>query len=399
MKVTSIIAEYNPFHNGHKYHLEQSKKITNSDYCIVVMSGNYVQRGEPAILDKWVRTKIALQSGADIVIELPSIYSTSSAEFFAHNAVSILDKTNIVESICFGSEIGDIEIIKEFANILSTEPLEYKAMLKEELSKGISFPLARANALKAYIHNSDFIESPNNILAIEYIKSIIKLKSNIKPYTIKRNSDYHSAILSDISSATAIRQAIKEKKDFINSIPKESANILFEAISCGIAPIFFDDFSTLLNYKLRVNKNLSDILDINEGLENRIINSSKYNFNISDITKSIKTKRYTYTRIQRALLHIILGLKKSDLQIYNNNIQYIKILGFRKQSEQVLSALCKNSSIYVITNTKKSINELNTLGLNMLNQEIKFTDIYFLSNPNLKQRQPNKEFTMPIVIT
>lgn len=406
MKVTGIIAEYNPFHNGHKYHFEQAKKITSANYLVVVMSGNYVQRGEPAILDKWTRTKMALENGADIVIELPSIYSSSSAEFFAKSAVALLNSTNIVSSLCFGAETDNIETMKLFANILCNEPSEYKAILKQELAKGLVFPAARANALRIFTNNdSTFLDSPNNILAVEYLKSIIKLKSNIVPYIVKRYiADYHSTdITTNIVSATAIRKALKNNSlEFINNvIPKNSIDTFFEAISKGTAPIFFDELSNLLNYKLRTSspQQLAEILDITEGLENRIINIAKNKFTISDIVSNVKTKRYTYTKIQRALLHIILDFKKSDLYCYDNygSAIYIRILGFRKTSEKLLSKICSNASIPVITNIKKAQETLSPIGVKMLKQELSSTDIYFLANPNIKQRLADKEYTMPII--
>ena len=405
MNTTGIIAEYNPFHNGHNYHLQQSKKISGADYVIVVMSGNYVQRGEPAIVDKWTRTKMALQNGADIVIELPSIYASSSAENFSHSAVSLLNATGIVSSICFGSETADMDLMKEIAKVLCDEPDEYKTILKSELSKGLVFPKARANALKSYTKkNTSFIDSPNNILAIEYIKALNRLGSTIVPYTIKREiAEYHSTdISSHISSATAIRFNLKN--DNINAIsnviPKESMISFLDCIDNGIGPVYFDDFSTLLNYRLRTlsAEELANILDITEGIENRILNASHTYFNISDIANFVKTKRYTYTKIQRALLHILLDFKKSDIKDYSNSVPYIRVLGFRKQSESLLSNLCKKATVPVITNTKKVKTLLSPVGLKMFNQECRSTDIYFLNNRNVLQRTANREYTTPIII-
>lgn len=396
MKVVGIIAEYNPFHNGHKYHIEQSKKITNSDYCIVAMSGNYVQRGEPAIVDKWTRTKMALENGADMVIEIPSIYSSSSAELFAYSAVSILNSTNIISSLCFGCETDNITLIKQYAEILYDEPFEYKQILKEELSKGIVFPKARENALKIYTNKDiNILNTPNNILAIEYIKAIIKLKSKIEPYSVKRYlASYHSInINNEISSATAIRLALENKQiDSIKKVmPDNCYNILSKCISKGEAPVTFDSFSSFLHYKLRTTdiRELSEILDITEGLENRILNLSKSNYFISDIVAKVKTKRYTYTKIQRALLHIILDFKKTDAQI-----KYIRVLGFRKQSEQLFSMLNNKCELPIVTNMKRAEKLLDIS--NLIKKEIISTDIYYLAMPS--QKLMNKEYTSPIVV-
>lgn len=405
MNITGIVAEYNPFHNGHKYHLEQSKKITGADYSVVVMSGNYVQRGEPAIVDKWTRTKMALQGGADIVIELPSLFATSSAESFAHAAISVLNATGIVSSVCFGSEIADINFMKQLAAILVDEPDKYKVLLKAELSKGLVFPMARANALKAYTNkDSSFIESPNNILAIEYIKALHRLNSTIIPYTLKREvAAYHSKeICCDIASATAIRHHLKgNHKDAIyNVIPQECIDTFLDCIDKGIGPIYFDDYSTLLHYKLRslTPMQLSNILDITEGIENRILKGSNTYFKISDIANYVKTKRYTYTKIQRALLHIILDYKKSDFENFHKTLPYIRVLGFRKQSELLLSYLCKKTCVPIITNAKNASAMLDSSAIKLFQAESLSTDIYFLANPNLSQRTANREYTSPIVI-
>lgn len=206
-----IITEYNPFHNGHKLHIEKSKFKTNSKHCIVVMSGNFVQRGEPALIDKYIRTKMALLNGADLVIELPIIYATASAELFSLGAVDTLNKTGIVNKICFGSEAGDLKYFLEVADILADEPPNYKEILLEHLNQGISYPRARMLSL-GQILNKDlsFLEEPNNILSIEYLKGLKKINSNISVHTIQREqAHFHSKdTTGSIASATAIRKVI-----------------------------------------------------------------------------------------------------------------------------------------------------------------------------------------------
>ena len=206
--IVGLITEYNPFHNGHVYHILKSKKITKSQYTIAVMSGNFVQRGEPAIFNKYVRTLSALLNGVDIVIELPVFYACASADIFAFGAVDILNKTGIVDSLCFGSENGDIDKLYLAAEILSNETDEFKNIIKNEISKGISYPEARLNALSIFTgKNMSYLSSPNNILSVEYLKALIKIKSRIKPYSIKRYfSEFHDIkIKGFIASATAIR--------------------------------------------------------------------------------------------------------------------------------------------------------------------------------------------------
>ncbi|MBR4277086.1 MAG: nucleotidyltransferase family protein, partial [Lachnospiraceae bacterium] len=214
MIVNGIIAEYNPFHNGHIAHLEKTKEQTNADYTIVAMSGNFVQRGAPAVVDKYVRTKMALEGGADLVLEIPTCYSTSSAEYFASAGVALLDKIGVVDYLSFGSESGDIEILNHIASILLEEPPEFSEYMQRYLREGYTYPLARNNALIQY-ENSLFdatrvLESPNNILAIEYIKAILRRESTITPFTIKRQgSNYHDRYMAD-NATSASAQAIRE---------------------------------------------------------------------------------------------------------------------------------------------------------------------------------------------
>ena len=226
MNITGIIVEYNPFHNGHAYHIQKTREKTNCDAIVAVMSGNFVQRGVPAIVDKWNRSKMALMNGVDLVIELPLIYSLSSAEFFASGAVSLLNNLGIVNNLCFGSECGDTDVLSIIGKILTDEPIEFKKILKENLDKGLAYPLARSKALIQFLNIFDnkkllnynieeILSSSNNILGIEYCKSLIKLNSSIRPYSIQREgSTYNSTSLNNkFSSATSIRKFIKENKN------------------------------------------------------------------------------------------------------------------------------------------------------------------------------------------
>ncbi len=273
-----IITEYNPFHNGHKLHIEKSKQKTNSKYCIVVMSGNFCQRGEPAIFDKYLRTKMALLNGADIVLELPLTFATASAELFALGAIDILDKTGIITNICFGSEDGNIENFLEIANILSNEPYNFKQNLSYFLNQGLSFPKARINALEKTLNKSlDFLKEPNNILSIEYLKAINKLNSNIIANTIKREqATFHSTnIAGNIASATAIRNCFFENKiDNIKNVVPNNCFELINNISVHNMPLL-DNYTNILKYILKTSniENIKNIADITEGIENKIISN------------------------------------------------------------------------------------------------------------------------------
>ena len=407
MTVTGIIVEYNPFHNGHLYHIEKSKEITGSDYIVAVMSGNFVQRGEPAVLDKWSRTKTALENGCDMVLELPTVYATSSAEFFSKSAVKILDDSNIVDFLCFGSESGDIKELNKIANILYEEPQIYKSFLKKELDKGIVFPKARLNALKNFTNiNQDTLENPNNILGIEYLKALKGFNSSITPETVTRNSvNYHSnEKMNNIASASGIRNAVKNGDfEFIKeTLPENTYNILVDSINNNSSPIDIDEFSPALNYILRTTSldELKSIWDITEGLENRIYKALNSNFNVSEIINFTKTKRYTYTKIQRAMLHILLNIKTKDMENYTQNgfSQYIRVLGFKQKSSILVKKLTEKSNIPVVLNINKDFEKLNPLAKKMLETEIMATDIYYLGTKNKSFKPLKKELTSPLVI-
>ncbi|WP_250278725.1 nucleotidyltransferase [[Clostridium] colinum] len=394
-----IITEYNPFHNGHKLHIEKSKEKTNSKYCIVVMSGNFSQRSEPAIFDKYIRTKMALLNGADIVLELPLTFATASAELFSLGAIDILDKTNIVKNICFGSEEGLLDNFLEVSNILSNEPHLFKQSLNNFLNEGLSFPKARLKALQNITNKPlNFLEEPNNILAIEYLKAINKLNSKIIPKTIKReNSNFHSNnINGNIASATAIRYAIfnNDYDNIKNVMPKNCFDIIQNILPHNIPTL--DKYTNILKYILKTTniENIKQIADITEGIENKIIENID-SPSITSLISNIKSKRYTYTKLQRAILHIILNITKED-QIYlkQNLNSYIRVLGFKKSSSHLLKDLTTNAKVPIITNLKNAKNLLDNKSMYYLNKEIISTDIYYLSQ-NIKNKQ---EYRQPLVI-
>lgn len=353
MKIVGLIAEYNPFHNGHQYHIKKAKEITDADAVIVVMSGNFVQRGAPAIMPKHLRTEAALKGGASLVIELPVCYATGTAEQFSYGAVSILHKLGCVDSICFGSECGDIDIIRDLAKILCDEPDEYKDALQSYLRDGLSFPLARQRAVAALYpsHNfSDILEQPNNILGIEYLKALYRLDSKIKPYTIERiSSSYHDTDLqTEFSSATALRQTISNGNfaGLYGQIPDNSIHLFKENYQKRF-PVYVNDFSLLLKYKLlnETKVSLVEYADVSDELANRIFNQRNEFIDFEQFCELLKTKEVTYSRISRALLHVLLGIKKTTYV----DINYARVLGFRMENTDVLSQIKISSSIPLIT--------------------------------------------------
>lgn len=353
MKIVGLIAEYNPFHNGHQYHIEKAREITGADAVIVVMSGNFVQRGTPAIMPKHLRAEMALKAGASLMIELPVCYATGTAEQFAYGAVSILNNLGCVDAICFGSECGDIHLLNDLTEILCKESDEYKESLQKHLRCGLSFPLARQKAIEEIYPTQDFskiLEQPNNILGIEYIKALYRLNSKIKPYTIQRiSSQYHDADLQEkFSSATALRQVIGENSihGLVGQIPNDNIS-LFQNNYQKRYPIFTNDFSLLLKYRLlnETKLTLTQYADVSEELANRIYNQRNEYIDFEQFCELLKTKEVTYSRISRALIHILLGVKKTDYM----NINYARVLGFRKDDADVLTEIKNKATIPLVT--------------------------------------------------
>ncbi|TCO78996.1 nucleotidyltransferase [Marinisporobacter balticus] len=404
MKVLGLITEYNPFHNGHKYHLETSIKQTNATHTVVVMSGNFLQRGEPAITNKWVRAEMAVREGADLVIEMPVSYACNSAEFFSYGGVSLLNNLNAVDTMSFGSEAGDIHKLKLISQILANEPQQYKENLKSFLSEGISFPRAREKALDKYFSNehlNDILHSPNNILGIEYIKSLIKLKSPIIPYTFTRiKAHYHSEkIQANICSATAIRAYLSETDHKIshltNVMPMPSFHLLQKCIADGFGPIHYDAFDKLILYTLRTcsKSNLKMIMDVTEGLENRIKEASLKAVNLQELLHLSKTKRYTRTRLQRIFIHALLGIHKVHIDQFNQSggPRYARILAFSEKGRVLLKKLKKTSQIPILTNINKQ-NLDDPIARQMLSFDTLATDIYNLVYPKVMHQIGGSDF-------
>ena len=366
MNITGIITEYNPFHNGHKFHLEESKKQTKSDGTICIMSGNFVQRGGPAIIDKWKRTEMALNNGVDLIIELPTFYAVSSAEFFAKGAVSILNSLNIVNNLFFGSEIGDAKALSEIAKVLVSEDERFQNILKENLSLGLTFAKAREKSLIEYLNSSEInniITSSNNILGIEYIKAILKLNSSINPVALKREgSNYNDKSLSQtFSSATSIREVLKNTsniEDLKNIIPLESYEVFSKLQEQDYRFTFEEEMFKYIKYKIQTNcVNFNNLYEVTEGLDNEIIQEISSSNSLHEFILKIKSKRYTYSKISRILTHIYLGLDNDDFKdIANENNLYVRVLGFNKTGREILSLIKANSSIPLITKVPRFTN-------------------------------------------
>lgn len=386
MKIVGLIAEYNPFHNGHLYHIQKARELTGADYVIVVMSGDFVQRGTPAVYDKYTRTRMALKSGADLVLELPVLFATSSAEDFAACGVALLDCLGVVDSICFGSECGGTEPLSRIARVLSEEPEEYQELLKGYVRSGLTFPDARAQALTSWLSLSDeesrLLLSPNNILGIEYMKALIRRESRIKPVTVKRNGHgYHDLSLAgEFASATAIRKLLADP-DGLSSIASQVPEQVLEEILQGL-PVFPDDLTEILNYTLlslvQSGRNLTEYLDLSEELDSRIRSLLLQYQTFSNRIGDLKTKQYTYSRISRCLLHLILNSKKADAVRYRElgYCGYARVLGFQKKSAEIMTGIKEHGSIPLITKPSSAKQLVDAAFLPMLEQDLYASHIY-----------------------
>ena len=364
-KVLGIVAEYNPWHKGHEFQLQEAMKISGAEYSVGIMNGNFTQRGEPALLDKWTRTEMALKGGIDLVVELPFYYGCNSAEYFAKGATQIMINSGIITHIGFGSESGDIDKIQKVAEVLADEPLEFKNILVDNLKKGISFPKARMEAIKRFCGEdcANILMSPNNILAVEYVKQLIKYNSDIRPVTIKRiGGGYHDKENSTVASATAIRSVLYEMvhsqlfgvgKEDLAEIKKMVPKSTFDILMREKDNLVFKDndkYFDLLRHVIISGKELSDIFSVSEGIENAFIKNVRNSSCCEELIGHVKSKRYTYAGISRIAAQMVMNFKKCQ-----EEPSYIRILGFTEKGRELLKMIKKNVScdVPLITNVNK----------------------------------------------
>ena len=405
MKIVGLITEYNPFHAGHLYHMQQARELTGADYCVVLMSGSFVQRGEPAIFDKYLRTKTALLAGADLVLEIPAAFSTASAHEFAAYGVALLSAIG-VDAVVFGSECGQIEILKQAAYALNHESAEFQERLRKGLKAGLTYPQARAKALgetqaggtrvenvEDFHANTDvsnshiwssILNSPNNILGIEYLRAAEDLHSPMEFYTISREgSGYHEDTLADANfpSASAIRGIIRNSlskdKDLLDILASHLPAVTHPAYT-GAVPVFVDDFSGLLNATVLQMQATFSIADLSPELAARLTKPPYFPLSFEERIQALKTRQLTYTRVSRALLHLVLGMREEDISRWKDEgyALYARILGFRRQSSPLLSCLHKKSSIPLITKMADASQSLAPSALALLEQEVYASHLY-----------------------
>lgn len=399
MKVTGIIAEYNPFHHGHAYQIRTIKQQLHSDYVIVIMSGDFVQRGEPAIVDKYARAQMALEAGADLVLEMPVRFSTASAPYFALGGVGILDRLGCVDSLCFGTESGDAAAFYRIARWMIDEPEDYRTALAEELKTGVSFPLARQ---RAFVHfcpeDSVLLQTPNNILGIEYTRALLKCNSSIRLEPIlRRGNGYHETELAPMSSATAIRKAAAEDPRLIHirnasAMPEHAWQILEDELNRK-GMLTSDSFSSILGYKLltATPEKLMDIFDLEESLANRICQNKDSFRTVNQFAELLKTKNETMLHIKRSLLHLILDLK--EIEHMEMIPAYTRILGIRKESSILLRRIQEEGTIPVLTKLSKQ-----QAAINQLDETTFASNLYQMQLSLIKSTEYRHENTRKISV-
>ncbi len=423
MKVTGIVAEYNPFHNGHLYQLEKAREETNADYIIVVMSGDFVQRGAPAIIDKYSRAEMALRAGADLVLELPVYYATSSADYFAGGACALLDKLHVVDYLSFGSEHGNVDDLIKIAKLSAIESPAYSVALNRYLVEGRNFAYANTHALIDSCtdsHLKSIIEfvtrQPNNSLGIAYIKALLRRESTIVPHTVYRLASGYHDTSENALSASGVRSELMRTKD-IRSLSSQVPDFVLSEMQRNYHktfPIIRNDFSSLLAYKLRfiqfedellsreesyADKEATTYLDISKSLARRIAAGTNQFESFKQFADLLKTKNIAHASICRGLTHILLDIKKSRMDefIQNDYIGYARMLGFRKESTPLLSEIKKQSEIPLIAKLRDAKQNLDASSLTMLNSDLFAADLYE-QIAGLKFHHPfRSEYTQEII--
>lgn len=389
MSTIGIVAEYNPFHNGHLYQLNEAKKITGAQNSVVIMSGNFLQRGIPAVMNKYTRAALAVQSGVDLVLELPFVYATSSARDFALASVSMLSKLGIADYIAFGAECDNLEILRKISDIVYREPETVSNDIKQMVSDGISYPAARASAISKIIPEAlSVLNEPNNILAIEYLCALRKTGAKLTPVLIKRVGTGYLSEITDgcFASASAIRklllsETLQDASDCINALKQNLPENVYYYISSRInksLPVSEEDLTPFLQYRLLMEDNaLPYTADMTTELFNKLKKINVCN-DYESVLNTLKSKDITMTRINRAVIHYLIGLSAKDMELFKENgiVTYGRILALRKQSSFLLKEIKNCSGLQIITKSADAAKQLNPISMKMSDYDMKASELY-----------------------
>lgn len=425
MNITGIIAEYNPFHLGHAYHLAEARRMTNADFIIVVMSGDFVQRGEPALFNKYLRAQMALENGADLVLELPAPFATAGGEDFAGGAVAILDKLGVITHLVFGSESGELSDILSAAKLLENESKETSILIRQGLKKGLSYPAAVSQAFQTAGHVTtdctpkiiQTLSMPNNLLGVEYCRALKRRSSSTTPVTIKRLGSYHANDLavsglspregidhSPVGNAAVYASASAIRQTFMGSSPTDALDRIKDDIpasalallrkECGISgPLSANDFTNALFYKLlsENDETLSRYLDISPELANRILNQLPLCHSYTQLAETVKCKSYTRLRINRALLHCLLGITDEAMAAYKQNdyTGYARVLGIKGNALPLLREINRHTSLSLLMRMKEDSQRLSETDRQLLDCNDFTSDLYRMT------AQQNYQSTLP----
>lgn len=388
MRAVGVIVEYNPFHNGHAFHLQQAKEKSGADICIAVMSGNFLQRGEPALVSKWSRTEMALLAGVDLVFELPYRFATQKAEIFADGAISILAAAN-AEAVCFGSEDGDITSFQETIAFLDEHKELYQAKIKQQMKAGVSYPQAASNAFLDLAPANTMIDlsKPNNILGFQYMKSIHQQNASIRPLTIERKSaGYHDEDFSSatIASATSIRKALfsenKESHSIHQYVPETTYTLLNHYLQMNETLHHWENYWPYLQYKIISSSTaqLKEIYEVEEGIEFLLKKAALHSASFEQFMNQIKSKRYTWTRLQRICVHILTNTTKQEMQFSKTTASYLRLLGMTTKGREYLNKTKKQLHLPLVS-------KLSSFRHDEIDLDIKAAQIYALGLPVIRQ--------------
>ncbi len=407
MRTVGLITEYNPFHNGHLHHLQESLRVADADASVAVMSGHFLQRGEPALIDKWARAEMALAAGVDLVLELPFSFACNSAPYFARGAVQSLNGLGVVDTLCFGSEAGELEPLQAAARLLLEHADEIDAGTRQLLRSGVSYPAARAEVLSARAPevSAALVSSPNNILGIEYLKALLETSSPIEAFTIlRRGAGYHSTdVTSPIASATGIRKRLGEGGTVGEFVPDACRHILSQALDRGCSLDYDRLFSSLQAFLLQEKETLSGIYQVEDGLAQRLVDAAMTAASYADLTDAIKSRQWTLTRIQRILSYVLLQVSSVEMNSFLEcGPLYLRLLGATEKGRQLLAGSRKKRSLPVISDPARARavlrrfysdrKDLGCLAERMLACDLRATRLHGLLQKNPAQEHRNQDF-------